>query len=135
MADQANGNGNGAKIEAIAKNVLLTAVSRIMMTVGMTAVLGISGWAGTALRTLNASIAGHTATLAAIQQRLDRIEGSSGATAAATDAMRADIADLKVSDKERGVDIAAIHEQLITLRRNVQTVTCRVLPGKCGAEP
>ena len=135
MADQADGNGNGAKIEAIAKNVLLTAVSRIMMTVGMTAVLGISGWAGTALWALNANIAGHTATLAAIQQRLDRIEGSSGAMAAATDAVRADIADLKVSDKERGVDIAAINEQLITLRRNVQTVTCRVLPGKCEAEP
>ena len=136
MADQANGNGNGAaKIEAIAKNVLLTAVSRIMMTVGMTAVLGISGWAGTALWQLNASIAGHTATLTAIQQRLDRIEGSSGATAAATDAMRADIADLKASDRERAIDIVAIHEQLVTLRRNVQTVTCRVLPGKCEAEP
>jgi hypothetical protein len=42
MADAA-GNGNGAKIEAIAKNVLLTAVSRIMMTVGMLVRLAAAG--------------------------------------------------------------------------------------------
>jgi hypothetical protein len=134
MADAA-GNGNGAKIEAIARNLLLTAVSRVMMIVGVPAVLGISGWAGTALWQLNASIAGHTATLAAIQQRLDRIDGSAGAAVAAAAQIQADVAELKASDRQQTIQIDGIQGQLTTLRRNIQTVTCRVIPSKCEAEP
>jgi hypothetical protein len=132
---ETNGNGGSARMEAIAKSVLLTAVSRIMIPAGMTAVLGISGWAGLALWDLNGNIAGHTATLAAIEQRLDRIEGSSGTTATAASALQTDVANLKAADKERDGQIGAIQAQLITLRRNVQTVTCRIIPSKCEAEP
>jgi hypothetical protein len=48
MADP-GANGSAARLESIARSVLLTAVSRIMVPAGMTAVLGISGWAGLAL--------------------------------------------------------------------------------------
>ena len=73
-AASAQNNGSGSRLEAITRSAFLAAIGRLLLSIGMTAVIAISEFEGVQLLDLKSAIAAHTEALNDILRRLSRIE-------------------------------------------------------------
>ncbi len=135
MAD-ANGNGNGVRMEAIARNVVLAAVSRVMMTVGTTALLGISAWGANALWNLYGALQVQTANIAAIERRLDRIDTNADAAAGVVAGLQKQIDDNHTEARTAAADLQAkldvVNGRLAPMWDAVARIQAAILQPRSG---
>lgn len=134
MADGVNGNGT-AKLEALARSAILTVAARAMMTVGMGAVLTISGFAGKALWDLNATISAHTATLDAIDKHLDQVDKAYASAREDVTVIRSDVSRLQSNDQHQDALIADGSNEQTNYELYVDTVICKLSRIDCRHKP